>query len=61
MLVVSDLVVAGFVVAGLVVAGVDGDVDAGFGVAVPLDDESELALALADFFESAASALESVR
>jgi len=55
-LVVSDLVVA-----GLVVAGVDGDVDAGFGVDVPLDDESELALAFADFFESAASALESVR
>ncbi|KGA04924.1 MAG: hypothetical protein GM43_5210 [actinobacterium acMicro-4] len=55
------LVVPDFVVAGLVVAGVDGDVDAGFGVDVPLDDESELGLALADFFESAASALESVR
>lgn len=56
MLVVSDLGVA-----GLVVAGVDVDVDAGVGVAEPLDDESELALALADFFEPAASALESVR
>lgn len=53
------LVVPDFVVAGLVVAGVD--VDAGFGADVPLDDESELGLALADFFESAASALESVR
>ncbi len=55
------LVVSDFVVAGLVVAGVDGDVDAGFGVAVPLDDESELGLVLADLFEPAASALESVR
>jgi hypothetical protein len=55
-LVVSDLVVA-----GLVVADVDVDVDAGFGVDVPLDDESELGLALADFFAPAASALESVR
>ena len=54
MLVVSDLVVAGLVV-------VDVDVDAGFGVDVPLDDESELGLALVDFFEPAASALESVR
>jgi len=52
------LVVAGFVVAGV---DVDVDVDAGFGVDVPLDDESELGLALADFFEPAASALESVR
>lgn len=58
MLVVSDLVVAGLVV---VDAGVDVDVDAGFGVDVPLDDESELGLALVDFFEPAASALESVR
>jgi hypothetical protein len=52
------LVVEGFVVAGV---DVDVDVDAGFGVDVPLDDESELGLALVDFFEPAASALESVR
>ena len=60
MLVVSDLVVAGLVVADVDV-DVDVDVDAGFGVDVPLDDESELGLALVDFFEPAASALESVR